>query len=406
MRRSARYIKTALVIFLVLNFLSLTPAHAEVKDGDTCTTAKQVISQNKEVFECVAIGNQLIWKNPQTSSANAAATATYVYPKLTQKNNPGFILNKGAKTKIDIWEDFQCPNCAKFETINAKNLSNLLKDPNFQITFHILGFIGLESQLAANAAGCASDENKFIDFHNMLFRKQAPTRNSGVWTNDQLVKLGKSLNLKSAKFTNCINSIHYFSWVNKLSDSAKLSGITATPSVFINGVAINRTTDYFDANRFKAITLDPTLIVSAPSTSTASPTPTPIKLSFEVSKVLGVEPTISQPVGLPPALLFVSDIVTGTGATITKNENVTVNYVVMNWYSGKILQSTWATGFRVVDSSKTITGWQKGLIGMREGGRRLIICPPDWAYGAKGTSKIEPNSTLIYVVDLQKIGNS
>ncbi len=47
-----------------------------------------------------------------------------------------------------------------------------------------------------------------------------------------------------------------------------------------------------------------------------------------------------------------------------------------------------------------ITGWQEGIPGMKVGGRRLLVIPPDMAYGANGAGPIGPNETLIFVVDV------
>jgi peptidylprolyl isomerase len=51
-----------------------------------------------------------------------------------------------------------------------------------------------------------------------------------------------------------------------------------------------------------------------------------------------------------------------------------------------------------------ILGWQQGIPGMKEGGRRLLVIPPDLAYGEAGAGgAIGPNETLIFVVDLIKV---
>jgi peptidylprolyl isomerase len=52
-----------------------------------------------------------------------------------------------------------------------------------------------------------------------------------------------------------------------------------------------------------------------------------------------------------------------------------------------------------------IEGWDEGLVGMREGGRRQLVIPPDMAYGAAGSPPaIGPDETLVFVVDLVEIG--
>jgi peptidylprolyl isomerase len=123
-----------------------------------------------------------------------------------------------------------------------------------------------------------------------------------------------------------------------------------------------------------------------------------------VSANAGHEPTISMPSGNAPENLVAHDVIVGTGITATINSTLTVHYVLMSWSTGKVVQSSWTTGSPATFAlSQVIPGWQKGIPGMRVGGRRLLIIPPSLAYGAKGAGPIGPNETLIFVVDLIKI---
>jgi FKBP-type peptidyl-prolyl cis-trans isomerase FkpA len=58
----------------------------------------------------------------------------------------------------------------------------------------------------------------------------------------------------------------------------------------------------------------------------------------------------------------------------------------------------------MVGAGRVIKGWDEGLVGMKETGRRRLVIPPDKAYGAQSPSpKIPPNSTLVFEVELVKI---
>jgi peptidylprolyl isomerase len=123
-----------------------------------------------------------------------------------------------------------------------------------------------------------------------------------------------------------------------------------------------------------------------------------------VSANAGHEPTIGKPSGVAPTTLVSHDVIVGTGNTATINSTLTVNYVLMSWASGKVIQSSWTTGSPATFAlSQVIQGWQQGMPGMREGGRRLLIIPPALGYGASGAGPIGPNETLVFVVDLVKV---
>jgi protein-disulfide isomerase len=77
---------------------------------------------------------------------------------------------------IDIYEDFQCPICQQFEALNGKYISSLANEKKAVVRFHSLSFLGAESVRAANAAACANDEGKFLDYHLGMYANQPKQR--------------------------------------------------------------------------------------------------------------------------------------------------------------------------------------------------------------------------------------
>jgi peptidylprolyl isomerase len=122
------------------------------------------------------------------------------------------------------------------------------------------------------------------------------------------------------------------------------------------------------------------------------------------------KPTIEVPSGPPPKQLEVKDIVTGDGAAAQVGQELTVQYVGVDYSTGQEFDTSWGDPqpFQFqLGSGQVIKGWDQGIVGMKVGGRRELIIPPKLAYGAQGQPPaIGPNATLIFVIDLVSIGAS
>jgi peptidylprolyl isomerase len=125
----------------------------------------------------------------------------------------------------------------------------------------------------------------------------------------------------------------------------------------------------------------------------------------EIGGSEGAKPTITAPVGNPPSTLQLKDIFIGTGKEAIASSVLEVHYTLMAWSSGTLVESSWDSGQTATfPLSGVIAGWQQGIPGMKEGGRRLLVIPPDLGYGSQGAGgAIGPNETLIFVVDLVKV---
>ena len=122
----------------------------------------------------------------------------------------------------------------------------------------------------------------------------------------------------------------------------------------------------------------------------------------------GTEPTIVVPPGPPPTELQSADLIVGTGAEATNGQPVTVQYVGVAYSSKKVFDSSWSRNqpFQfTLGQGQVIPGWDQGVVGMKVGGRRELIIPPNLAYGSQSPGAgIAPNDTLIFIVDLLKVG--
>ena len=115
-------------------------------------------------------------------------------------------------------------------------------------------------------------------------------------------------------------------------------------------------------------------------------------------------PEIDFPEGQPPTQLVVEDEIVGDGAEATGGSVVTTHYVGVAFSTGEEFDASWNRGEPLkfqLGVGQVIAGWDQGIAGMKVGGRRRLVIPPDLAYGKRGAgSAIGPDETLIFVVDL------
>ena len=115
-------------------------------------------------------------------------------------------------------------------------------------------------------------------------------------------------------------------------------------------------------------------------------------------------PEIEFPEGTPPAELSITDEIVGEGAEAAAGNTVTAHYVGVAFSTGEEFDASWNRGEPLrfqLGVGQVIAGWDQGIAGMKVGGRRRLVIPPQLGYGARGAGgAIGPNETLIFVVDL------
>ncbi len=169
----------------------------------------------------------------------------------------GIVFNSGLPIKIDIFEDFQCPVCKLFEAPIGGYLTSLVTEKKAQVTYHPLSFLGNgtkddESIAASNAAYCAVDEDKFLDFHKALYEVQSQVENSGFLSTENLITIGKKIGITSSTFADCVTNRSKLVNVVAATESMNRYGVKGTPTTLINGKLWERQSPGFDLNEFKA----------------------------------------------------------------------------------------------------------------------------------------------------------
>lgn len=187
-----------------------------------------------------------------TLISNNAKNHVAIPPSVSKADGYGIAYNVTKKPVIDIWEDFQCPVCRQFESVNNSYIDQVVRGGKAKVVFHTMSFIGPESISAAAAGACAADSGKYLEFHSTLYRNQPSRENTGAWTNQALILLGGAAGITDKNFISCVNDGRYVNWTKNIESDAQKKNINATPTVFVNGKELNRKTQYMDAVAFKA----------------------------------------------------------------------------------------------------------------------------------------------------------
>lgn len=180
------------------------------------------------------------------------STAAKVPTMAVEADGFGIVFNPDATPVVDLWEDPQCPACKAFEGASGEYINSLARDGRAKVVFHLLTFIGPESVTAANAAACASDEGKFLEFHKALYDKQPAGENTGAWNEDAMISIGQGVGLNSASFTQCVRDGVYKEWTKSISADGASKNINQTPTLLLNNQQVDRNA-YYSPQSLEAI---------------------------------------------------------------------------------------------------------------------------------------------------------
>lgn len=119
------------------------------------------------------------------------------------------------------------------------------------------------------------------------------------------------------------------------------------------------------------------------------------------------KPEIDFPEGQIPADLEITEIWEGDGPVAKAGDFVKVHYVGVSWSTGEEFDASWNRGGPLefqLGAGQVIAGWDRGIQGMKVGGRRKLVIPAHLGYGDRGAGgKIAPGETLIFVCDLMGV---
>ena len=228
-------------------------SNAKKSEGDKVTRWIVIAMVGLVVVTLGALSLFLDDKEPDDALTvlNDFVTTSPIKTVVSDADDKAVVFNQGAPVKLSIWEDFQCPVCGQFEVAMGSYVEELITSGEAEVAYHFASFLGAPSRRAANAAYCAADEDRLLDFHKALFITQ-PEEGSAFWNPDNLVRIGQKIGINSEKFASCVQGDEKIDLVNAVAASMPKYGVEGTPTVFINGKEWKRTSAAFDVNEFRA----------------------------------------------------------------------------------------------------------------------------------------------------------
>ena len=147
---------------------------------------------------------------------------------------------------LDLYEDFQCPVCAQFEEIFGLQIVDMVKANQVKLVAHPLSFLddnlrNDSSNRAANAAACAADADKFLQYHAATFQGQ-PTQEGAGYTDAQLKTVRARPGITGTALTTweqCYTAKSHNQWVESVQTQSEKDGVNGTPTVKLNGKALD-----------------------------------------------------------------------------------------------------------------------------------------------------------------------
>lgn len=183
---------------------------------------------------------------PASSEKKSVKTENEKEPSVNKENinisgegDDPILGNPDAPVTITIFGDFQCHYCRKLELeIKPLIVDKYVKTGKVKIIARDFPFLGKESILAAEAANCAFEKDKYFEFSDSLHKGQKDEEIIDV-NKDSLKMLAKKLNLNSDEFSECLDSHKYLDEVKKDFDDGRALGIEGTPTTYINKEILN-----------------------------------------------------------------------------------------------------------------------------------------------------------------------
>jgi hypothetical protein len=159
--------------------------------------------------------------------------------------------SEGARSRLVVFEDPQCPYCREFEDASGDLLRREVAAGAVAVEYRIRSFLGEESVRAANALAAAAGTGRFDDLRRELFAEQPP-EHSGGFTTEVLLELGGRVGLTGSEYVDAVREGRYERWVREIDEVFQKQDSHGTPFALLNGRPVGSDTLY-DPERLGAL---------------------------------------------------------------------------------------------------------------------------------------------------------
>ena len=186
----------------------------------------------------LVVGGLFFWLNRGPSGPVAspeAATADY-----------GFVVgDPAAEVTVEVYEDYQCPHCRELEETQGAQLAEYAAGDQVNVEYRGIAFLDRASTTdystrALNASACVMDQGEQVwqRFHGLLFANQ-PAEGSDGLSDADLADLAEQAGADPAEVQPCLEDGTYEEWADAATRAAEDAGVTATPTVRVDGETID-----------------------------------------------------------------------------------------------------------------------------------------------------------------------
>lgn len=149
--------------------------------------------------------------------------------------------SEGARRRLVVFEDLQCPYCREFEEVSGDLLRREVAAGSVAIEYRIRSFLGPESVRAANALAAAAEAGHFDQLRRELFAHQPP-ENTGGFTTEGLLEEGRRAGLTDHEYVIAVREGRYEQWALERERAFRQQDPTGTPAGVLDGQPLSSQT--------------------------------------------------------------------------------------------------------------------------------------------------------------------